>query len=134
MKFFRPKVFIWSAKVSFQYFIQNVSQALSKCLSKWIKVDKWDYLKNTVRSLWNFASFFLIKAILFIVASNHRMIANDSWFWIDMLMTWVRLMEFSFPLSLMNTACCFLYWKLLKEFLRIITWVQICTLGDSGDF
>ena len=28
-------------------FIQKMSQALSKCLSKWIKVDKWDYLKNT---------------------------------------------------------------------------------------
>ena len=30
----------------FKDFIQNMSQALSKCLSKWIKVDKWYYLKN----------------------------------------------------------------------------------------
>jgi hypothetical protein len=32
--------------VPFWDFIQNVSQAPSKCLSKWIKVDEWDYLKN----------------------------------------------------------------------------------------
>ena len=30
-------------KVLFCDFIQNLSQAPSKCLSKWIKVDKWDY-------------------------------------------------------------------------------------------
>ena len=27
-------------------FIQNLSQAPSKCLSKWRKVDKWDYFTN----------------------------------------------------------------------------------------
>ena len=37
--FFGPNVFIWSAnKVPFRDFIQNMSQALSMCLSKWINV------------------------------------------------------------------------------------------------
>ena len=46
-KFFGPNAFIWTAKkVPFRDFIQNMSQAPSKCLSKWIKVDKWDYLKG----------------------------------------------------------------------------------------
>ena len=30
----------------FSDFIQNLSQAPSKRLSKWIKVDKWDFFKN----------------------------------------------------------------------------------------
>ena len=38
--FFGPNAFIWSAmKVPFRDFIQNMSQALSKRLSKWIKVN-----------------------------------------------------------------------------------------------
>ena len=38
--------FIWNAmKVPFSDFIHDMSQAPSKVLSKWIKVDKWDYLK-----------------------------------------------------------------------------------------
>ena len=45
----------WSAsKVPFRDFIQNMSQAPSKCLSKWIKVDKWDYLKNPSHKLKNY--------------------------------------------------------------------------------
>jgi hypothetical protein len=52
--FFWPNVYIWSAKkLSFRNFIQNISQAPSKCLSKWIKVDKWDYLKNPSHELKN---------------------------------------------------------------------------------
>ena len=55
MKFeflFGPNAFIWNAKkVPFRNFIQNMSQALSKCLSKWIKVDEWDYLKDPLREL-----------------------------------------------------------------------------------
>ena len=44
--------FIWSAKkMTFREFIQNMSKTLSKCLSKWIKVDKWDYLKNPSQEL-----------------------------------------------------------------------------------
>ena len=35
----------FSIPLPFHDFIQNVSHP-SKCLSKWIKVDKWDYLKN----------------------------------------------------------------------------------------
>jgi hypothetical protein len=74
--------------------------------------------------------FLLLKAMF----KNHSLIANDSWFWIDALMTWVRLMEFSFPFSLMSLFVAsfierFFFLLLLKEFLRIITWVQICTLG-----
>ena len=39
--FFWSNASIWSAKkVLFRDFIQNISQALSKCLSQWIKVDK----------------------------------------------------------------------------------------------
>ena len=39
--FFWPNVFIWSAKkVPFSDFIQNMSLALSMCLSMWTKVDK----------------------------------------------------------------------------------------------
>ena len=54
-KIFGPNAFIWSAKkVPFRDFIQNMSQALSKCLSKWIKVDKWDYLKNPSHELKNY--------------------------------------------------------------------------------
>ena len=34
-------------KVSFCDLIQNVSQALSMCICMWIKVNKWNYLKNT---------------------------------------------------------------------------------------
>ena len=52
--FFRPNAFIWSAKkVPFREFIQNMSQALSMCSSKWINVDKWDYLKNPLRKFKN---------------------------------------------------------------------------------
>ena len=29
------------------HFINKVPLATSKCLSKWIKVDKWDYFKNS---------------------------------------------------------------------------------------
>ena len=43
---------IWSAMiVSLCDFIQNMSQAPSKCLSKWIKMDKWDYLKKPSEEL-----------------------------------------------------------------------------------
>ena len=46
-KIFGPNAFILSAKkVPFRDFIQNMSQAPSKCLSMWMKVDRWDYLKN----------------------------------------------------------------------------------------
>ena len=42
-----PNEFIWSAKeVPFRDFTNNMSQASSKCFSKWIKVDQWDSLKN----------------------------------------------------------------------------------------
>ena len=52
LKFFGPNAFIWSTmKVPFCDFIQNLSQAPSKCLSKWIKVDKWDYFKNPSQEL-----------------------------------------------------------------------------------
>ena len=45
--FFGPNYFIWSAmKVPFCDFIQNVSQAPSMCISMWIKVNRWNYLKN----------------------------------------------------------------------------------------
>ena len=45
--FFGPNDFIWSAwKVPFYDFIQNVFQAPSMCISMWIKVNKWNYLKN----------------------------------------------------------------------------------------
>ena len=45
--FFGPNDFIWSArKVPFYDFIQNVSQAPSMCISMWIRVNKWNYLKN----------------------------------------------------------------------------------------
>ena len=40
-------------KVPFRQFTQIVSQALSKCLSKRIKGDKWDYLKITSQELKN---------------------------------------------------------------------------------
>ena len=38
-------------KVPFCDFIQNLSRAPSKWLSKWIKVDEWDYFKNTLQEL-----------------------------------------------------------------------------------
>ena len=38
-------------KVPFMDFIKNMSQALSMCLSKSIKVDKWNYLKNSLSEL-----------------------------------------------------------------------------------
>ena len=43
-----PKIQISSMgkKVPFCDFIQNVSQAPSMCISMWIKVNKWNYLKN----------------------------------------------------------------------------------------
>ena len=54
LNFFGPNAFIWSAKkVPFRDFIQKMSQALSKCLSKWIKMDKWNYLKNPSSDLEN---------------------------------------------------------------------------------
>ena len=47
--FFWLKAFIWSAKkVPFWDFFQNVSQAPFKCLSKWIKVYQWNYLKKSL--------------------------------------------------------------------------------------
>ena len=46
-KFFGPNHLIWSAmKVQFCDFIQNVPQAPSMCIPMWIKVNKWNYLKN----------------------------------------------------------------------------------------
>ena len=45
--FFWPNEFIWSAWEYFLVkFIPKVPLAPSKCLSKWIKVDKWDYFQN----------------------------------------------------------------------------------------
>ena len=52
LKFFGPIDFIWGAiKVPFFDFIQKMSQAPSKCLSKWIKVDKWDYHRESYSRL-----------------------------------------------------------------------------------
>jgi hypothetical protein len=46
-KFIWPNYFFTSAlKVPPSDFIQNMSQAPSKCLKQWIKVDKLDYFKN----------------------------------------------------------------------------------------
>ena len=57
---FGPNTFICSAwKVPFNDFIKNKFQAPSKCLSKWIKMDKWDYLKNPSQELQN--SFCLLR-------------------------------------------------------------------------
>ena len=39
-------------------FIRNMSQALSKCKSRWIKVDKWDYFKNASQELKNSFCFY----------------------------------------------------------------------------
>ena len=42
-----PNDFIWSAmKVPFCDFVQNVPQTLFMCISMWIKVNKWNYLKT----------------------------------------------------------------------------------------
>ena len=50
--FFRPNAFIvYAMKVPFCDFIQNLSQGPSKCLSKWIKVDKLDYFNNPSQEL-----------------------------------------------------------------------------------
>ena len=53
-KFFGPNYFIWSAmKVPFYDFIQNVALAPSMCSFKWIKMDKFDYLKIGSRDFKN---------------------------------------------------------------------------------
>ena len=53
--FLGPNDFIWSAlKVWFSDFIQNLSQAPSKCLSKHKSEDKLDYLKNPSRDFKNY--------------------------------------------------------------------------------
>ena len=47
-----PNAFIWSAtKVSLPDFIHNMSEAPSKCLSMWIKTDKWDNLKKLLEGI-----------------------------------------------------------------------------------
>ena len=71
-EFFLAKAFIWSAmKASFSEFIQNLSQAQSKSLSKWIKVDKWDYLQNPLREL--------KKIFLFRVPRIPRKTGKQNW-------------------------------------------------------
>ena len=49
------------AKLSkkFYEFIKNVSQALYKCLSKWIKVDKWGDFQNGSQFFFLFSFIFL---------------------------------------------------------------------------
>ena len=50
--------FIWSAmKVPFCDFIQNLPQAPSICISMWIKVNKWNYLKNPSQESKNYFCF-----------------------------------------------------------------------------
>ena len=57
-EFFGPNDFIWGAmKVPFSDFIQNVSQALSMCISMWIKVNEWNYLKNLSQELKKYFCF-----------------------------------------------------------------------------
>ena len=48
-----PLIEVLKKKVPLWDFIQNMSQALSKCLSMCIKVDKWDYLINPSHELKN---------------------------------------------------------------------------------
>ena len=56
--FFGPNDYIWSAKkVLFRDFIQKMSQTPSMCLRKWIKVDRWDHLKNHLHE------FFLFRVV-----------------------------------------------------------------------
>ena len=52
---------IWSAvKVSSSDFFRNMSQGLSKCLSMWIKVDKWHNLKKPSVELKNYFCFGIV--------------------------------------------------------------------------
>ena len=61
-KFFGPNDFIWSAwKVPFYDFIQNVFQAPSMCISMWIRVNKWNYLKNPSRESKNSFCFRFLR-------------------------------------------------------------------------
>ena len=46
----------------FKNFIQKVSKAQSKCLSKWINVDKWDYFKTHPQD------FFSLYILIFIIS------------------------------------------------------------------
>ena len=46
-----------NSNTCFCTYLCSMSQALSKCLSKWIKVDKWNYLKNP---LWELKKYFCL--------------------------------------------------------------------------
>ena len=60
--FFGPNDFIWSArKVPFYDFIQNVFQAPSMCIPMWIRVNKWNYLKNPSRDSKNSFCFRFLR-------------------------------------------------------------------------
>ena len=44
-------VFGTNSILLFRFALAIMCKALSKCLSKWIKVDKWDYYKNHPQDL-----------------------------------------------------------------------------------
>ena len=53
-------------------FIHKVPLAPSKCLSKWIKMDKWDYFQNGSRD------FFLFYILIFIHFLKYETIVRSS--------------------------------------------------------
>ena len=67
-KFFGPNAFFWSAKkVPFMDFIQNMSKAPSKCLSKWI---------NGIISKTAHRIFFLFYILIFIYFFKYETIST----------------------------------------------------------
>ena len=55
------------------HFINKVPLATSKCLSKWIKVDKWDYFKNSPQD------FFFLFSLLIYCFKYEVIVRSSAW-------------------------------------------------------
>ena len=95
-------------------FIQNLSQALSKCLSKWIKVNKWDYFKSPSQEL----EFSFCLGFLWIPRKTERHNLRDPIFLRFNLVKWLGLqMLFSTEFLKVNNALKHIYGQLCKYLL-----------------
>ena len=60
-------------------FIHKVPLAPSKCLSKWIKVDKWDYFQNGPQDFFSLFSFLFSLLILIFFFKYETTIRSSAW-------------------------------------------------------
>ena len=87
-----------------QIILFKVPLALSKCLSKWIKVDKWDYFQNLLQDFFLSFLFYILVKFFF----EYETIVRSS--------TWSFGLSDPDPSSVHTK----LYWKVGKVILEIV--------------